>query len=283
MRKVAIVTGANCGIGLAVVRQLCKQFRGDVYLTSRMSDKGKAAVELLRKEGLNPLFHELDVSQPDSIRMFEEFIMKNYGGVDIIVNNAAVHFEKDKVPVYRQAQLCLEVDFTGTLNMCKIFLPHLRPHARIVNLTNGYLAKKSALSKQAQSKLDISTMSLADCWLTMDAYVKAAKVGNHANGGWPESPTQAAKILIVAMTKVLSRDMKDDHRKNILINACCPGWTDTGGSVAYRGVNGICQESNLQTADEAAEDVAWVATIRPGQDSPNGEVLRNRKVISCDF
>jgi hypothetical protein len=39
------------------------------------------------------------------------------------------------------------------------------PHARIVNLTNGYLAKKSALSKQAQSKLDVSTMSLADCWL----------------------------------------------------------------------------------------------------------------------
>jgi carbonyl reductase 1 len=84
MRKVAIVTGANCGIGLAVVRQLCKQFRGDVYLTSRMSDKGKAAVELLRREGLNPLFHELDVSQPDSIRMFEEFIVENYGGVDII-------------------------------------------------------------------------------------------------------------------------------------------------------------------------------------------------------
>jgi hypothetical protein len=42
-----------------------------------MSDKGKAAVELLRREGLNPLFHELDVSQPDSIRMFEEFIVDN--------------------------------------------------------------------------------------------------------------------------------------------------------------------------------------------------------------
>lgn len=283
MKKVAIVTGANRGIGLAIVRLLCKQFKGDVYLTCRMTDKGKAAVQLLRQEGLNPLFHELDISQPDSIRMFEEFIAKNYGGVDILINNAAVHFGSDKVPVYRQAQLCLEVDFNGTLNMCKIFRPLLRPHARIVNLTNSYLGKKSVLSKEAQSRLNISTMSLADLWLIMDAYVKAAKEGNHANSGWPESPSQTAKILIIAMTKVLTREMKDDPRKNILINACCPGWTETGGSQEYRGVNGLCKDSKLQTADEAAEDVVWAATIRPGQNTPNGDVLQRRKVISCDF
>jgi short-subunit dehydrogenase involved in D-alanine esterification of teichoic acids len=92
--------------------------------------------------------------------MFEEFIVENYGGVDIIVNNAAVNFGKDKVPVSRQAQLCLEVDFTGTLNMCKIFLPHLRPRARSVNLTNGYLAKKDcgfALVRHSTCKIYIST------------------------------------------------------------------------------------------------------------------------------
>lgn len=281
MRKVAVVTGANRGIGLAIVRQLCKQFSGDVYLTSRMSDNGKKAIERLKQEGLNPIFHELDVSQPDSIRMFEEFIIERYGGIDILINNAGVSFGKDKVPVFRQAQLCYEVDFMGTLNMCKIFLPLIRPHGRIVNLTNSYIGKKSALGGHAQNKLDVSTMSLSDVWLVMDFYIKASKTGTHANGGWPESPKKMTKTLIVAMTKILSRDLKGDPRKNILINACCPGWTDTDGSVEFR--DGVCKDTVLQSADQAASGVVWGASIRPGQISPNGEVVQKKEIISCDF
>lgn len=283
MRQVAIVTGADKGIGLEVVRKLCKKFNGDVYLTSRMRDKGQEAIEQLKQEGLNPKYHELDISQPDSIRMFQEFISKNYGGIDLLINNAGVSFGSETVPVFRQAQLCHEVDFMGTLNMNKIFLPLLRPHARVVNLTNSYIAKKSVLGEHAQKKFDLEKMTLNDLWLIMDYYLKMAKAGTQASNGLPESPKQMAKIAIVAMTKILARDIKSDSRRNILINGCCPGWTRTGGSAEFIGKNGYCVEADLQKPDAAASNVIWVATIKPGQSSPNGEIVHNQQVVSCDF
>jgi len=64
--KVALVTGANKGIGFAVVRAMCKQYAGDVYLTARDAGLGTAAVDSLKKEGLSPLFHQLDINDPNT-------------------------------------------------------------------------------------------------------------------------------------------------------------------------------------------------------------------------
>lgn len=92
-RRVAIVTGSNKGIGLAVVRALCKQFDGDVYLTSRDVGRGQAALEGLKKEGLSPLFHQLDINNPASIHTARDFFKTQYGGVDVLINNAGIAFK----------------------------------------------------------------------------------------------------------------------------------------------------------------------------------------------
>lgn len=92
-RKVALVTGSNKGIGLAVVRALCKQYDGDVYLTSRDMGRGTAAVEGLKGEGLAPLFRQLDITDPDSVRAARDFFKAKYGGVDVLVNNAGTAFK----------------------------------------------------------------------------------------------------------------------------------------------------------------------------------------------
>ena len=78
--KVAVVTGGNKGIGLGVVRGICKQFKGDVILTSRDSERGVAAVKALEGEGLSPKFHQLDIDSQQSIATLKEFLEKNYGG-----------------------------------------------------------------------------------------------------------------------------------------------------------------------------------------------------------
>ena len=78
--KVAIVTGSNKGIGLAIVRRMCQEFSGDVIVTARDESRGQTAVSLLKGEGLQPKFHQLDIDSRDSIAKLKESIEKNYGG-----------------------------------------------------------------------------------------------------------------------------------------------------------------------------------------------------------
>ncbi|GFX03398.1 carbonyl reductase 3 [Trichonephila clavipes] len=91
--RVAVVTGSNKGIGFAIVRALCPKFDGDVILTARDEERGKAAVEKLKTEGLNPKFHLLDISDENSIKTLASFLKKEYGGLDVLVNNAAIFYQ----------------------------------------------------------------------------------------------------------------------------------------------------------------------------------------------
>jgi len=79
--KVAIVTGSNKGIGLAIVRRMCKEFSGDVILTARDESRGRTAVSQLEGEGLLPKFIQLDIDSRDSIAALKESLEKNYGGI----------------------------------------------------------------------------------------------------------------------------------------------------------------------------------------------------------
>ena len=94
--RVALVTGANKGIGLAIVRDLCRQFKGDVVLTARDEARGRAAVQQLQAEGLSPRFHQLDIDDLQSIRAVRDFLRKEYGGLDVLVNNAGIAFKSKK-------------------------------------------------------------------------------------------------------------------------------------------------------------------------------------------
>ena len=91
---VAVVTGSNKGIGFGIVRALCKQFSGDVYLTARDEARGQAAVAELNKEGLQPKFHILDIGNEETVTKFRDFIKEKHGGIDVLVNNAGIAFKQ---------------------------------------------------------------------------------------------------------------------------------------------------------------------------------------------
>ncbi|KAM7322323.1 hypothetical protein ACRRTK_019164 [Alexandromys fortis] len=96
---VALVTGGNKGIGFAITRDLCQKFSGDVVLTARNQARGQAAVQQLQAEGLNPRFHQLDIDDLHSIRAIRDFLLKEYGGLDVLVNNAGIGtWPKNKPP-----------------------------------------------------------------------------------------------------------------------------------------------------------------------------------------
>lgn len=96
------VTGANKGIGFAIVEGLCKRYDGIVYLTARNITRGDAAVTKLKKEGFNPRFHQLDISDQISVEKFRDHIKNEHGGLDVLVNNAAEAYNvRNLTNIYR--------------------------------------------------------------------------------------------------------------------------------------------------------------------------------------
>lgn len=61
-----------------------------MYLTARDAQRGEEAVNKLKKLGLNPIFYELDITKQESINKLKDYIEKNHGGIDLLVNNAAI-------------------------------------------------------------------------------------------------------------------------------------------------------------------------------------------------
>ena len=72
----ACVAVSNKGIGLAIVRGLCRQLEGDVFLTSRDEGRGREAVAALEREGLSPKYHQLDITDEASVRRLKELVLE---------------------------------------------------------------------------------------------------------------------------------------------------------------------------------------------------------------
>ena len=208
MQRVAIVTGSNKGIGLAIVRGMCRQFKGEVYLTSRNTSLGQEAVKLLEAEGLRPKYHQLDITSEDSIARLAVFMMEKYGGVDVLINNAGMAYKKaSTAPALEQATVTLATNFTGTLHMMRAFCPLMKPHGRIVNVSS----MAGLLSRLTQQSLRdrFSSPSLTEKELValMKEFVENVRAGKHQEKGWGNSFYCVSKVGVTAMTKVFAREV----------------------------------------------------------------------------
>ncbi|XP_011062688.1 PREDICTED: carbonyl reductase [NADPH] 3-like [Acromyrmex echinatior] len=139
IRRVAVVTGGNKGIGFAIVKALCQQYDGNVYLTARDITRGLNAVSELKKQGLDPKFYQLDINDDNSVNTFRDYLQNTYGGLDVLVNNAAIMFQSDATePFGFQAEETIRVNYFSLRRMCTAFYPLLRPHARVVHVSSSF-------------------------------------------------------------------------------------------------------------------------------------------------
>nr|CAD7426134.1 unnamed protein product [Timema monikensis] len=188
--KVAVVTGANKGIGYAIVKDLCTKFDGAVYLTARDENRGKTAVSELQKLGLKPNFHQLDISDINSINTFRDYLQNKYGGLDVLINNAAIAYKNSAPePFGEQAENTQRVNYFNLLDVCHSLFPLLRPHARVVNV----LAKK----------------------------------GEHTKYGWPDNSYSVSKVAVSALTIIQQRAFDQDSREDLVVNSVHPGYVKT--------------------------------------------------------
>jgi NAD(P)-dependent dehydrogenase (short-subunit alcohol dehydrogenase family) len=199
--RIALVTGANRGIGLEVCRQLAE--RGFiVLLTAREGAKATAAANKLKKAGtVEPI--ALDVADPRSIERAADEVLKRYDYLDILINNAGINYDTwetvENAKIDGPVVETITTNLLGPWRVCQAFLPLLRKsrEGRIVNVSS-------------------ESESLASMGAGPPAY-------------------QVTKAALNAMTRTLAGELRGAH---ILVNAVCPGWvaTEMGGAGAPRSV-----------------------------------------------
>jgi NAD(P)-dependent dehydrogenase (short-subunit alcohol dehydrogenase family) len=275
MSMIAIVTGANQGLGLALVRGLCRTLGADgiVYLTARDRNRGEQAVADLEAEGLSPRLELLDVRDDASVQAVAQTIAERHGGADIVISNAAARISRE-VPNEQQVRTFVDTNNHGTVRMIKGFRPLLNDGARFIVVASSF-GTLASLDPRLHPRFDAGQMSLTDVDHVMDDYVDAVETGRAAAEGWPGWINPPSKVGQVAAMKVLARELAGEAaQRDILVNAACPALIDTEASRPW-----FDDMSGALSPDQAATDVLWLATLPTGTREPYGELVQHRKVL----
>lgn len=226
---------------------------------SKLQADGLSNVEVL----------QIDLDDEPSIVAAAASVSKNFGGLDVLVNNAGMAF-KGSAFNEEVARTTVKTNYYGTKSVCLHFLPLIKDYGRVVNVSSraGLLAKlHSEALKQAFTREDL-TLDEVDG--LMDKFVSAVGKGTATEEGWPSNTYSVSKMGVNALTRVLARDeAKNTSRKGVLINACCPGWckTDMAGPRAPR-------------SPEEGADVAVFLALLPKDTHANGLFFGERQQIS---
>jgi NAD(P)-dependent dehydrogenase (short-subunit alcohol dehydrogenase family) len=193
-RRVAVVTGANRGIGREVVRQLAAD-GWLVVLGARDEARGRAAAAELGGAGVGVVAHPIDVADDASVRAAAARVGDELGRCDALVNNAAIDYDTDARATTAdldRVHRAMETNLYGAWRTALAFLPLLRrsPHPRLVNVSSG-------------------SGSISEMGAGTPAY-------------------SVSKAALNALTRILAAELRAD---GVLVNAVCPGWvaTDMGG------------------------------------------------------
>lgn len=141
-KRIALVTGANKGIGLEISRNLSGA-GCTVLLGARNAERGRQAVGALEESGLSDVhLIEVDVTRQDSVTAAAQQIESEYGRLDILVNNAGVNVRGDGLPGLADQEAVervFDTNFFGALRVAQAMLPLLRKSSagRIVNISSG--------------------------------------------------------------------------------------------------------------------------------------------------
>ncbi|MES9827650.1 MAG: SDR family oxidoreductase [Candidatus Thiodiazotropha sp.] len=215
--SVAIVTGANRGLGLETSRQLAR-LGHHVLMTSRNEVDGQAAQQMLLNEGLDVSYHPLDVRSEASVLAVVQHFRKHHKRLQILVNNAGIFPDpspEDSASSIFNAEIenvlnGFDTNTLGPLRLCQALIPLMGGEGCVVNVSSG-MGQLSEMGRCCPSY-------------------------------------RLSKTALNALTRIFSEELKQTQIK---INSICPGWvrTDMGGKEATlsipEGVGGIIWAATL--------------------------------------
>jgi NAD(P)-dependent dehydrogenase (short-subunit alcohol dehydrogenase family) len=239
MSKIALITGANKGIGFETARQLAASGGVHVVLGARDRTKGVDAALKLQAEGLDVEALTLDVTDAASIAAAVKEIEKKFGRLDILINNAGIAVQNgskkvsdETLDVWRKT---FDTNLFALIAVTQAFLPLLKkaPAGRIVNLSS-ILASLALHSDPASPIYDFK--------------VPAYNVSKTAVNGW---------------TVQLAYELRDTQIK---VNAAHPGWVKTemgGPSAPMEIVDGAKTSVALALIDAKGPNGAYIHLGQP--------------------
>jgi len=180
--KVAIVTGGNQGIGLAISRGLAEAGAA-VIIANRRAEEGKQAAESLKKNGLNVISIPIDVSDEASIAEMVSNVVENLGKIDILVNNAGVIIRKAAEEVTREDwDYMMNINLRGVFSCCQLVGREMikQKKGKIINISSDASQRATPeRSVYATSKAGVShlTRCLAVEWAKHNINVNAIGPG----------------------------------------------------------------------------------------------------------
>ena len=197
--KIALVSGAKRGLGFEISKQLARS-GVTVIMTDHDEVNGRKNTETLKNKGLDVVFFPMEITELESIRLAREFVEKEYGRLDILINNAGIFIDEKISGLTVDAETVLTTFKTNTLGhllVSQAFIPLMKKnrYGRIVNMASG-----------------LGTLE-------------------GMGGGYPSY--RISKTALNAVTSILAAETKGT---GILINSMCPGWcrTEMGGPFADR-------------------------------------------------
>ena len=224
-RRIALITGANKGIGLEVARQLGKAGHR-ILLGARDASRGSEAARSLAGEGIDVRYVTIDLSDTASLAATAADIEANEGRIDILVNNAGIAVQGDGLPGVAELDVVrrtFETNYFGTIAVTQALLPLVKKSAsgRIVNVSSGL-----------------------------------GSIALNADPEWPYAAVKltgynASKAALNMFTVLLAAELKD---AGIQVNAVDPGYTATD-------LNG---NSGHQTIEEGAAETVRMALLADG-------------------
>ncbi|GAA3796100.1 SDR family NAD(P)-dependent oxidoreductase [Amycolatopsis tucumanensis] len=272
MSRVAVVTGATQGLGLALAEGLAHRLStaDTVYLTGRDADRVRQAVDAVPAGGARVRGEIFDVGEPDAAARFADLVRERHDGVDIVFGNAVMRVGPDDDPraIIRPYT---EVNNFGTTRLLRAFAPLVRDHGSLVVVASS-LGTLHHLAPVLHRRFDgLTTLDEVDEQVA--AWRDAVEDGSARAGAWPGFVNIPSKIAQVAAVRALATQRRDtDLARGILLAAVCPGMINTLTSALWWDVRDAPSPAQAATA-------LLDLVLEPVKPEHYGELVRFGQVV----